>query len=429
LVADGYSYASVEPDILPVAYGTADLLLKVESGPVRNIGQVRFTGTLGLEEKQLRKALREVRVKIIVPLLWKHRPGFSDKALDADMARLRTLYLTHGYFDAEIGPAEVSHEDGRSIVTIPIDSGERHDLEITLEGIETDRVPNTMKDLCNCLLAERREAEREGRIDFDVQISLRERANPEPTVVAASVEVGEPFRLGRLDFRGHHSVGDSTLRRTMKIDEGDLFNPRKLEKSIERIGRLGVFEPLSNENIAVVRNSAANTADVTITVKERPRGRWALSGPAAPLKLAGPFQAAISSRLPGWGSGILEASTYYATLSLTGITGPFARVLGLTGSKVWMPFVSVHRPVMPGQEWFSGFSLSPQLGWKYSLASYGVGQIQSRIPVPGAPPAALVVPVERDSQFGFLMCEKRQSPWLKAARYPPTLLDWLLAVR
>jgi hypothetical protein len=104
-------------------------------------------------------------------------------------------------------------------------------------------------------------------------------------------------------------------------------------------------------------------------------------------------------------------------------------VLGLTGSKVWMPFVSVHRPVMPGQEWFSGFSLSPQLGWKYSLASYGVGQIQSRIPVPGAPPAALVVPVERDSQFGFLMCEKRQSPWLKAARYAPTLLDWLLAVR
>jgi outer membrane protein insertion porin family len=256
LVADGYSYASVEPDILPVAYGTADLLLKVESGPVRNIGQVRFTGTLGLEEKQLRKALREVRVKIIVPLLWKHRPGFSDKALDADMARLRSLYLTHGYFDAEIGPAEVSHEDGRSIVTIPIDSGERHDLEITLEGIETDRVPNTMKDLCNCLLAERREAEREGRIDFDVQISLRERANPEPTVVAASVEVGEPFRLGRLDFRGHHSVGDSTLRRTMKIDEGDLFNPRKLEKSIARIDRLGVFEGLGDENIAVVRNSA-----------------------------------------------------------------------------------------------------------------------------------------------------------------------------
>jgi hypothetical protein len=298
-----------------------------------------------------------------------------------------------------------------------------------VEGIEPDHIPTKMQELCKCLLNGRRGAEKEGRIDFDVQLSLQDRPGSDPTLVKASIETGPPFYLGRLDFRGHHSLGDSTLRRTMKIDEGGLFNIRKLEKSIERIGRLGVFEPLAGENIVIERNPATNTANVTITVKEKPRGRWALSGPAAPLRLAGPFQAAISSRLPGWGSGILEASTYYATLSLTGFTGPFARMVGLSGSQSWMPFLSIHRPVVPGQEWFSGFTLSPQLGWKYSLAAYGASQVQTRIPMPGTPPATLVVPVERDSHFGFLICEKRQSPWLRAVRYAPTLLDWLLAVQ
>ena len=65
---------------------------------------------------------------------------------------------------------------------------------------------NMVKQLLPMLL-------REGRIDFDVQILLQDRPTPEPTLVSTSVEAGEPFYLGRLDFRGHHSVYSRDDRR------------------------------------------------------------------------------------------------------------------------------------------------------------------------------------------------------------------------
>src|SRR5262249_41517620 len=135
-----------------------------------------------------------------------------------------------------------------------------------------------------------------------------------------------------------------------------------------------VFDPLSESSVRLDRDPNQHRVDVTLTLRERPKGRWSLSGPAVPLSVAGPFQFAISSRLPSWGNGLLEASTYYATFSLMGVP-TLLRALPFGPKGIFLPFAGLQRPYWPGQGWRSGFLLSPQLGWRATVANYAITQL------------------------------------------------------
>jgi hypothetical protein len=246
--------------------------------------------------------------------------------------------------------------------------------------------------------------------------------------VTAIVDAGRRYIIRRIEFRGNHVIADSALRRAMKIDEGDVLDARKLEVSVARLGRFSMFEPLSEQDILVTRRPASNSADILINVREKKAGRWAFSGPALPARFAGPFQAAISTRLPAWGGGVFETSTYFASLSLTGLAGPLSRALGLTTLK-WLPLVSLQRPLLPGQDWMSGFTLSPQLSWKYSLASYAGSQLQAHMPGAAGESSPLVIPVEHGSRPGYLICEEKRSRWRKAVEVVPKAASLLLSLR
>ena len=76
------------------------------------------------------------------------------------------------------------------------------------------------------------------------------------------------------------------------------------------------------------------------------------------------LQASISSRLPPWGRGVFELATYFVSLNVTG----FAK-----------PFLTLSRPVIPGQELFSGFAISPALPPRAMLRHYGLTHLAYRL--------------------------------------------------
>jgi hypothetical protein len=93
-----------------------------------------------------------------------------------------------------------------------------------------------------------------------------------------------------------------------------------------------------------------------------------LSGPIIPG--LGSYQASLSWRLPPWGRGILEASTYYLTFNVLGLARPllaFWPFAPAAGSA----FVALERPYLPGQGLLSGFAWMPTLSARSTLAHYG----------------------------------------------------------
>ena len=70
----------------------------------------------------------------------------------------------------------------------------------------------------------------------------------------------------------------------------------------------------------------------------------------------GSLRASLASRLPPWGRGIFETTTYFVSLNVAG----FAK-----------PFLALERPLIPGQALLSGFAVSPALSPRGMLMHYG----------------------------------------------------------
>jgi hypothetical protein len=293
--------------------------------------------------------------------------------------------------------------------------------------------------ICACLLAARQKAEADGRLDFSATIEVTHVDRAQPLVdITVRVWMGSPYRVGRIEFTGHRSVNESTLRRALDLPEGERFDVRALRRGLARLNASGLFEPISLADIEIVTRSDGIGADLRIALRERPRNSWRLSSAGLPW-VPGSLQLTVSSRLPGWGRGILEASTYVLTWNLFGLA---SRVLGLHWLSASLPLVLLERPLLPGQAALSGLALSPGLSARSMLAHYAGTHVAHGIRVRLAHAAAdgLVVPVvdtsgsgvgSRDPEAGtrVLMCDpvRPRLWWLRqgAVHAAQAALAWL----
>src|SRR5262245_12298814 len=160
--------------------------------------------------------------------------------------------------------------------------------------------PSAMDELCECLLDVRRSAEAQGRLDFTAEVESV--GTGERLELSARISEGSAYAVGRINFTGHSGINDSSLRRTLTIYERDVLDLGQLRRSLARINAIGVFEPLTLEDIRMARQDDGVTADLTIPLRERKRRWWTLSGRIFPD--IGPLQASVASRLPPWGRGV-----------------------------------------------------------------------------------------------------------------------------
>lgn len=202
------------------------------------------------------------------------------------------------------------------------------------------------KDVCRDLFRERA-----GALDFRAQFDFDR---------GLTTERGPAYRVGRIEFMGHHRFSDGLLRAHMLLDEGDVFDERLLRRGIARLNRSGLFDPIDERQVLVARDAAAAVAHVTVRLTERKRGAWNIAGPW-------PLQGSVSARLPKW-------ATYAASVSLYGSS---LRLLNLPSR--FFPVFAIQRPYTSGSGWKSGFAIAPQLGLRGFGTGYAVSQLQQRV--------------------------------------------------
>jgi hypothetical protein len=264
--------------------------------------------------------------------------------------------------------------------------------------------------MCACLLELQRIAESQGRIDFGVVVETN--GDSDPIDVTAHVRMGSQYSVGRIHFTGHSAINDSTLRRAFTLRERDLFDVGKLRRSLARLNDIGLAKTVTFADIIVTRQTDGSTADITIPLRRRGRRWWSLSGPIIPG--LGSYQASISSRLPTWGRGALDASTYLFTFNVLALAHSSLGVVSFM-SKAPPAVVLLERPFMPGQEWLSGFAWSPALSVRTTVAYYGRAHLGRgvRAVLEDQTRDTLAVPVVGSGRPAgeFLVCQPAQSRW------------------
>lgn len=468
LVEEGHRDAAVAAELIPVGFQAADLRLRVEPGPAYRVEEVRFSGSPRMKPGELQGTLLATRIRRLLPGVpglwggWRLHPAFSQQGVEADLARLQSFYLSRGYFDARVSLAGVDFAEDKATITYAVEAGPRYrvsGVEVAGASPTEELAPDVegnypAQALCRSLLEAQESSERQGALNFAARVEVEpsQPASPAESLpsgdhwvnLTSAAEAGPPYTLGRIEFRGHHAVSDLTLRRALPLEEGEWFDRAALRRGLARLNETGLFEPLTEGDVVAGLDPEKRLVHLTLWLREKPRGRWTLAGPLGPLSLAGPLQFSIGSRLPAWGRGPLELSTYTATFSLLVFSQPALRALSLAPRRSWLPLVGLERSYLPGQRWQSGFLVAPQLGWQGMLTSYGLTQARHRLlgalaTDPGAGDG-LAVPVrwraakaERGSAeprpLGHLLCEasKPRWAWLRAAGL--LALDVLLAVR
>jgi len=361
LQQEGYPNARVHYELAPAARGEVDLKLTVDIGHAIRVKEVRFEG-----DSTFRRNLQALRIRRLLPGVpyiwsgWRLLPSYSPEAVDHDVAHLHSLYVARGFCDAEVHlsarPGAVDIRGTTARVSIVAHPGPRYPID---------------PGLCSTLLAERREAQRRGILDFSARLDA---AHPDD---APRIDLGRPYRVGRIEFTGNYHYRDAAIRGNLLIEEGAIFDGQLLRQSIARLNRAMLFDTIDTKQVVVEPDEKNGFARVTVHLTERKRGSWRLSGPVGPMSLAGPLEASLNARLPPWGRGLLELSTYTAAVGIFAFGRPLLPILN--APKRFTPILALGRPFTPGEGWKSGFTFAPQLGWRYTAIAYGTTQLQQRL--------------------------------------------------
>jgi outer membrane protein insertion porin family len=396
LRSDGFRTATVDYDLVPYIGNQVDLHLNIEAGEQIKVKEVEFTGDTAFDPKDLRGTLRSLKIRRVTPPIpgvwagWRLYPGYNPDGIQGDLALLRSYYISRGYFDANVKLSDVQVQQKDAKVSIQVDAGQLYHVrtwQVSGNGV----LPKTVhpvnglmryQNFCSTLFVARRGAEHDGILDFTVNVQVQPTQNSTPQSpeadLAANVERGKPFRIGRIEFTGNRHFTEAAVRSNFLLDEGDLLDEHQLRKSMARLNEANFFLPVTERNTMIHTDPERGIADIDFRVSERKRGSWNLSGPVGPASIAGPLEASIRTRLPAWGSGIFEASTYTVSLSIYAFVHSFLPALGLPKIP-FLPIAALNRPYTPGEGWTSGIMIIPQLGWRYGVAGYGVAQLQHRL--------------------------------------------------
>jgi hypothetical protein len=129
-----------------------------------------------------------------------------------------------------------------------------------------------------------------------------------------------------------------------------------------------MFEVLDERQVHIQSDERTGIANIVINLTERKRGAWNFGGPL-------PLTGSISARLPSFGQGIFEGSTYRASFNMVA----YDTILKLATNRRFLPVFALERPFTPGTGWLSGITIAPQLGPQWIAISYAINQLEQRL--------------------------------------------------
>ncbi len=217
---------------------------------------------------------------------WASGEQYSKQQLSGDLEKLKSKYLDKGYIKFKIDSTQVSiTPDKKDIfVTVNLNEGELHTVSsVKLVG---DLVVDEAELFSKIQISEGDTFSRKAIVESANAISdvlgvegyAFANVNPVPEIdeegntvkLSFFVDPGNRVYVRRIEFRGNTKSRDEVLRREMRQMEGSWFSAKDVERSKQRLDRLGFFEKTDVKTDPVA--DTTDQVDIKIAVKEQPSG-------------------------------------------------------------------------------------------------------------------------------------------------------------
>lgn len=284
--ARGHYAVQVKPTVTPLERNRVAVKIEVSEGRIAKIRQINVVGNHVFKEKALLKTF-----KLSPPTIFSFftkNDQYSRQKLAADLETLRSFYQNQGYLEFNIDSTQVSiTPDKESMyVTVNITEGKRYTIsgyklagKLIIPEAEMRRLitikPGDVFSRQAITDISKRISDRLGNDGYAfANVNAIPDVDKQHQQVAFTffVDPGQRVYVRRINFFGNTTTRDEVLRREMRQFEGGWFSAAKVQRSVERLKRLGFFDEVNVETPAVP--GSPDQVDVNITVKERSTGTF-----------------------------------------------------------------------------------------------------------------------------------------------------------
>lgn len=281
----GYYEVDIDYEVVELDKESVEIAYKVSEGAEQLIREILISGNAAIDEDEILDAIQLSEYSWYSS--WLTGSGRLDKNLiDIDITIITRLYLEAGFVDIKVAEPLVDELEDGLRVTYRLTEGEIH----TFGSVA---VSDEASDLVDEPVSKRLESEagdtfnvktlqddvfRVSSVFTDegfafVNVEPRtsiDRQNKKVNLVY-EVNRGPQVSIGKIRIRGNNKTQDNVIRRSLSIDETDIYSGSKVDRSKQLLDRLGYFEAV---DLTTEKTDRDDVVDLLVNVKETSTGQF-----------------------------------------------------------------------------------------------------------------------------------------------------------
>ena len=283
-LARGRYAANVVTTVTPLERNRVGITFSINEGDVAKIREIKIIGNRVYSEKDL---LGLFVLQTPGWLTWYTKNDqYSKQKLAGDLETLRSFYLNHGYLEFRIDSTQVSISPNKLdiYITINITEGDKYTVSSVKLGGEMLLPEAELRKLIELKPGDTFSREKlndstkkiTDRLGNDGYAFANANAVPElnkatkQVALTIMIDPGRRVYVRRVNISGNNRSRDEVIRRELRQLEGAYYDADKIQKSKERLDRLGYFTDVQVETPPVPGTS--DQVDVNFKIKEKPTG-------------------------------------------------------------------------------------------------------------------------------------------------------------
>ncbi|VAW83217.1 Outer membrane protein assembly factor YaeT [hydrothermal vent metagenome] len=258
--------------------------IEVFEGEIAEIARISIIGNEAFSKETLLKQF-QLETRTDFSFLGSN-DQYSKQKLSGDLEALKSFYLDRGYVNFSVVSTQVSiTPDKRSVyITVNIKEGEKYTIrDVKIAGdlaISKEELRSLISVQAGDVFSRRKITESSnrlsGRLGQDGYAFAN--INPVPDVDSKNqsvaltffIDPGKRIYVRRINIVGNSRTKDVVLRREFRQMEGGWIGTDKINRTRERLQRLGFFEDVNVETPSVP--GVEDQVDVNVSVRERSMG-------------------------------------------------------------------------------------------------------------------------------------------------------------
>ena len=261
---DGFLNTKVAINIVPDTsdVNLSKMLIKVDLGDRVKIDKINFVGNEISKSSQLRKKMKNTKVKLF-GRFWK-KSKFIEEEYKEDLTSILDFYKERGYRDARILTDSVITDNNKITINIDLQEGNKYyfgDISFLGNSVYSDnylaRALGLFKgDTYNGVLLKKRIADNTKPDGEDLTNLYQNNgylfSNINPVEVSVENDTinfeiriveGKPAYFNKISVVGNTRTNDHVIYRELRTKPGNLYSKDQVVRTVRELGQMGFFDP------------------------------------------------------------------------------------------------------------------------------------------------------------------------------------------